>query len=89
MDQAATTGTVTILYFAQFREEAGTSRETVRIPPDRRATAETIFDQVCSAHGFSLGKSVVRPAINGAYAQWNDPVQPDDELVFIPPVAGG
>ena len=89
MDQTATTPTVTVFYFAQFREEAGTNRENVRIPPDRPATAETLFDEISATHGFSLGKSVVRPAINGAYAQWNDPVQAEDELVFIPPVAGG
>lgn len=89
MNQAATTPSVTVFYFAQFREEAGASRENIRLPADRAATAGILFDEIASRHGFTLGRSSVRPAINGAYAEWDDPVNADDELVFIPPVAGG
>ena len=89
MSQAATAPSVTVFYFAQFREEAGASRESIPLPADGQATAGMLFDEIASKHGFTLGKPSVRPAINGNYAQWDDRVNPDDELVFIPPVAGG
>ena len=89
MSQATTTPSVTVFYFAQFREEAGGSRESISLPTDRQVTAGMLFDEIAAKHGFTLGRPSVRPAINGAYAQWDDRVNPDDELVFIPPVAGG
>ncbi len=87
MNQTTATPSVTVFYFAQFREEAGMSRESIPVPGDH--TAGSLFDEIAPRYGFSLGKTAVRPAINGAYAQWSDPVKPGDELVFIPPVAGG
>ncbi|MBZ0167311.1 MAG: MoaD/ThiS family protein, partial [Candidatus Omnitrophica bacterium] len=40
-------------------------------------------------HGFSLGTETVRVSVNGVYASWDTPLSDNDEVVFIPPVAGG
>lgn len=83
------TDTVTIRYFAQFREQAGTGSETYALPADGEPSVADLFDDKAAAYGFTLGRTIVRAAVNGSYVGWDHRVKPGDELVFIPPVAGG
>ena len=36
-----------------------------------------------------VGHKAVRVAVNDEFADWNQTLREGDELVFIPPVAGG
>ena len=75
-----------ITYYAMFREQAGCSGETVEA---EGSDAVALFDQLKAKHGFSMCRSHVRLAINDAFVDWSTPLNDGDQLVFIPPVAGG
>ena len=78
--------TITVRYFAQLREQANTNSEIVNTTAN---TATKIYDEVSQRYGFSFAQDALRVAVNGAYVDWSQAIENGDELVFIPPVAGG
>ncbi|MCA9402413.1 MAG: MoaD/ThiS family protein [Candidatus Omnitrophica bacterium] len=78
--------TIRIQYFARLREDRGQSEE--EWSTDCRSVKE-LYAQLQAAHGLSLAPASVRPAVNGAYTTWETELNDRDEVVFIPPVAGG
>lgn len=77
---------VRLRYFALFREQAGCREEQVATGAP---TAGLLYEELATRHGFRLGRAQLRVAINGAFADWSTPLADGDEVVFIPPVAGG
>ena len=78
--------TLRIKYFAQLRDERGTAEE------ERQTVSESVADlyaELRAEFKFSLPSESVRAAVNGDYAGWNTVLKDRDEVVFIPPVAGG
>lgn len=73
-------------YFAILREQRGLGAERVSTGA---ATARALYDELRGRHGFSLPAGRVRVAINGDFTGWDAPVREGDELVFMPPIAGG
>ncbi len=78
--------TITLNYFALFREQAGCTRETIET---ELSTLGELYTQLQDRHGFSLDPQYVRVAVDAAYASWTDPIPEHGEITFIPPVAGG
>lgn len=77
---------VSIQYFAILREQRGTDQETVRTDaPD----AQSLYAELATRHGFTLPVDRLRAAINGEFVPWPGPLSDGDQVVFIPPVAGG
>jgi molybdopterin synthase sulfur carrier subunit len=79
--------TIQLRYFAQLAEQRGLGAEEIPLPVGR--TAQQIYLDLQYTHGFTLSQAILRPAINGQYADWDQQLDPGDELAFIPPVAGG
>lgn len=77
---------VTVKYFAILREQRGLSEERLTLPP---LTAGDLYDRLRRAHGFTLEPSLVRAAVNRVFAPNGIALNDGDEVVFIPPVAGG
>jgi molybdopterin converting factor subunit 1 len=77
---------VTLQYFAVLREQAGCSQEQVETAA---ATPAELYEQARERHGFTLPRSMLRVAVNDEFREWNWPLQANDRVVFIPPVAGG
>jgi molybdopterin converting factor subunit 1 len=77
---------VTLLYFAVLREQAGCSEERFETSA---ATPAELYEQARERHGFTLPRSMLRVAVNEEFREWNWPLQANDRVVFIPPVAGG
>ena len=77
---------VSLRYYALFRERAGCQAETLvtaaRTPAD-------LYGELAARHGFALPQSQLKVAVNAAFADWNRALADGDEIVFIPPVAGG
>jgi molybdopterin converting factor small subunit len=48
-----------------------------------------LYAELRKRHGFSLPPERVLVALNEEFAQWTDEPRPGDEVVFLPPVAGG
>jgi molybdopterin converting factor subunit 1 len=77
---------LTLQYFAVLREQAGCSEERLETAA---ATPAELYEQVRARHGFTLPQSMLRVAVNEEFRDWSWPLQANDRVVFIPPVAGG
>lgn len=77
---------ITVRYFAALRDQRGLSHETLKTQTPDPAY---IYAELSTQHGFTLSASQVRFAVNGQYVEPDHALREGDELVFIPPVAGG
>lgn len=77
---------VTVRYFAILKEERGQASEQIRTNATDLAG---LFAELSEKHHFSLGKEQLRVAVNDCFVDWQDPVCEGNQVVFIPPVAGG
>ncbi len=73
-------------YYALLREQAGRQSETIDTPA--RTPAE-LYAELAIRHRFRLPASRLRVAVNAAFSEWDRALADGDEVVFIPPVAGG
>ncbi len=73
-------------YFALLRDQAGRSREEFA---SGAHTAAELYDELRQRHSFTLSREQLRVAINAEFADWTRELRDGDEIVFIPPVAGG
>ena len=78
--------TLKVRYFAILREQRGLTAETITTEV---ADAQTLYTQLAQTHNFTLPVDRLRAAINGEFAPWPAPLSDGDDVVFIPPVAGG
>ena len=77
---------LTIRYFAIFRENAGTGEETVSLDAH---TAADVFDLLKDRHGSEEPLGHCKIAINDVMADWDSTVADGDTVLLFPPVAGG
>ena len=75
-----------VQYFALLREQAGRRDEAVTTTA---ATPRELFAELAARHAFTLAPEHLKVAINSEFADWSRPLQAGDQVVFIPPVAGG
>lgn len=78
--------TIRLRYFALLREQRGLADESLATAAPH---AQALYEELRAAHAFTLPADRLRVAINGAFVPWPAPFADGDELVFIPPVAGG
>jgi len=83
---------VKILYFAWLRERLGVAEEEITLPASVVTVGGLIAHMASRspvhAEAFAAGKGV-RCAVNLEFASPDDPVGPNDEVAFFPPVTGG
>jgi molybdopterin converting factor subunit 1 len=77
---------VTVQYYAQLREQAGTSSEQL---DTAAATLRELYHELCHRHGFTLPTDALKVAVNVRFSDWGRALDDGDTIVFIPPVAGG
>lgn len=85
-DTRRTPRQIRVQYFALLREQAGRSDETVET---QARTPGELFDELRQRHPFTLGREMLKVAVNAEFGQWDQPLVAGDNVVFIPPVAGG
>ncbi|MEE8308629.1 MAG: MoaD/ThiS family protein [Gammaproteobacteria bacterium] len=78
--------TVTVRYFAAFREQAGHDQELIDTD---HATAGDLFLELAQRHGFLDPTSRCKVAINDELTSWDAALKEGDQVLFFPPVAGG
>lgn len=77
---------IEVRFFAMLREQAGCTGVTlVSAAPDPLS----LYGELQSRLRLPIDASLLRVAINGRFARLTDPLAEGDEVVFIPPVAGG
>ncbi len=80
-----TTKTLTVRYFALFRERAGCEQEELAIEAD---TAGELFAEVARRHGLPhLADAKV--AVNDEMSSFESVLNDGDTVLFFPPVSGG
>lgn len=77
---------ITVRYFAMFRERAGVAEETLSL---EAATAADVFEQTRERHGSTEPNGHCKVAVNDRLADWDTPVSDGDTVLLFPPVAGG
>lgn len=77
---------VRVKYYAVLRERAGRSDEALDTVA---ADAAALYDILAARHGFDLPRAMLRVAVNAEFTDWDRPLRDGDEVVFLPPVAGG
>lgn len=77
---------IKMIYYAKLREERGEHEEVVET---LACTAGGLFEELRFKHRFSLRLNALRCARNGEFCDWKTRLEAGDEIVFIPPVAGG
>ena len=77
---------IRIRYYAILREQAKRSEESLATDA---ATAAELYAELRSRYAFTLPAQQLKVAINTEFRDWQSPLQDGDQVVFIPPVAGG
>lgn len=82
--------TVTLLYFAELREQIGCSQGTFAL--DDAQTVESLIERLIASEGASfkvLQQDKVQVAINSKLGDKASMIKPGNEVAFFPPVTGG
>ena len=78
--------TVTILFFAALREQAGLEQQTLTTTA---ATPAQLYEQLRKIHPLTYTVDNLRVAINENFVDWQKPLQSGDTVAFLAPLAGG
>lgn len=77
---------VHVRYYALLREERGRSQETIET---RAQTPLELYRDLQTKYNFKLKTNLLRVAINDGFCSWDSRLKDGDNIIFIPPVAGG
>ena len=77
---------IRVEYFALLRERAGVNEETIET---NAQTPAQLYTELVERYGFDIERTRLKVAINAQFGDWSAPLRNGDEVVFIPPVAGG
>jgi sulfur-carrier protein len=77
---------ITILYFGQLKEQAGTDKEVI---DSKTNTVSEIYQQLKERHGLSLSFKNLRAARNETFCEGTDTIRDNDVIAFMPPMSGG
>ncbi len=81
-----------IKYFAWIKDKVGCEEEEINLPPEV-TTVGMLIDWL-SRRGSQYEEAfefieVIKVVVNQSYVQNNHVIKDDDEVIFIPPIAGG
>jgi len=78
--------TLKVQYFAILREQRGVSQEQLSTAA---RTPAALYEELRGRYPFTLPGDRVRAAVNETFVEADSVLQDGDQVVFIPPVAGG
>ena len=73
-------------YYAILRDQRGIDKESVETDAK---TAKEFYGELKRKHHFTLGIERLQLAINDEFCDWTTSLKSGDQIIFIPPVAGG
>ena len=77
-----------VLFFGRLREVVGSGEEFAELTGDARI--EDLFaGLVARRPELARFRASLVASRNQEFAAWNTPLQPGDEIAFLPPVSGG
>lgn len=86
LDGTLTQKKITIEYYAQLRELTGTTSESISTDS---ITPAGLFEEIRAKYQLPLKRKGMMIAVNGDFTDWTHTLAENEEIVFIPPVAGG
>jgi molybdenum cofactor guanylyltransferase len=86
LNQTRTMKTIELRYFAQLREIAQKDAESIQT---ESCTPAGLYEEIKQRYQFPHKQKHLMVAINDDFSSWDHLLQEGDEVVFIPPVAGG
>jgi len=86
LEASTTERTITLSYFAQLRELTGTDSES---HTTSSVTPAGVFEEIRAKYQLPIKRKGMMVAVNGDFTDWSHKLTDSEELVFIPPVAGG
>jgi molybdopterin synthase sulfur carrier subunit len=78
--------TIRVYYYAILREARGRAEDIVKT---NAGTARELYEELRKQHGFRWPSEKLKVAINDTITDWATVLKSDDEVSFLPPVAGG
>ncbi|HBY95250.1 MAG: molybdenum cofactor biosynthesis protein MoaE [Ardenticatenaceae bacterium] len=79
---------ITVRLFAVYREKTGQKQVTLELPEG--ATLRDAWEALVARYeGLGSFNHSIVGSVNAEYTTLSTPLRPDDEVAFIPPVAGG
>lgn len=78
--------TVTVKWFAAYREATGIEAESVATSA---GTPAELFETLKGRHPRLVSSRGALVAVNQEMVNWEAPISAGDEILFFPPVAGG
>ena len=77
---------IKVIYFAVLRDLAKKKEEQLLV--DSTTTPKSLYDMLQEKYSFP-DQTTFKVAINDNFTEWNEPLNQQDTIVFIPPVTGG
>jgi len=77
---------ISVQYYAILREQRGLSDEELEVSAK---TVSELYAALKNKHGFSLDAGSLRVAVNDEFVKWEQVLNNNDQVTFIPPIAGG
>ena len=77
---------ISVIYFAIFREKAGINKEVVLT---EAASAADLFQELQDRHQLNEPQGHCKIAVNDNLATWDSKIKDGDTVLMFPPVAGG
>ena len=77
---------IKVIYFAVLRDLAKKKEELLSVDPG--TTPQSLYDMLQEKYSFP-DQNTYKVAINNNFTEWNEPLDQQDIIVFMPPVTGG
>ncbi|MBC8225630.1 MAG: molybdopterin converting factor subunit 1 [Gammaproteobacteria bacterium] len=77
---------IKVIYFAVLRDLAKKKEEQLTV--EATTTPKSLYDMLQEKYSFP-DQNTFKVAINDNFIEWNEPINEQDTIVFIPPVTGG
>jgi molybdopterin converting factor subunit 1 len=77
-----------VLFFGRLKDAIGHAQESIEIPSD--SDIEDLFAHYVARYPtLAEHRSAIAVSRNREFAAWTTPLEPGDEVAFLPPVSGG
>jgi len=77
---------IKVIYFAVLRDLAKKKEELLSVDPG--TIPQSLYDMLQEKYSFP-DQNTFKVAINDNFTEWNEPLDQQDIIVFMPPVTGG
>ena len=78
--------TISLTYYAYLKDRSGIDQETFSTCAN---SLQELYEEIQEKYDIGLSIDSLKVAVNDQFAAFDTPLQNNDHVVFIPPLAGG